>query len=82
MDWWKVMTRKNWKLSKNVNISIWPRNKAGNPLIGKKRRPMLKSCKCVSKRLKKAVITKGEISAMAVDALFLCQGIGGEACDK
>ena len=22
---WKVMTRKNWKLSKNVNISIWPR---------------------------------------------------------
>ena len=23
-----------------------------------------------------------EISAMAVDALFLCQGIGGEACDK
>ena len=21
-------------------------------------------------------------SAMAVDALFLCQGIGGEACDK
>lgn len=23
--WWKVMIRKNWKLSKNVNISIWPR---------------------------------------------------------
>ena len=22
---WKVMIRKNWKLSKNVNISIWPR---------------------------------------------------------
>ena len=25
---------------------------------------------------------KVKISAMAVDALFLCQGIGGEACDK
>ena len=22
---WKVMIRKSWKLSKNVNISIWPR---------------------------------------------------------
>ena len=26
--------------------------------------------------------SKVKNSAMAVDALFLCQGIGGEACDK
>ena len=27
-------------------------------------------------------LQQSENSAMAVDALFLCQGIGGEACDK
>ena len=36
----------------------------------------------IVKAQKRRSLQQGEISAMAVDALFLCQGIGGEACDK